>query len=274
VGKNEVSKKIPTSLPRVSWEHWGFEFYEDSPNEFDFERAWAEHRDLHTSRIPTLDRRAVKDLAIWMGRGNAPGELVELVAENLPCEYMENLEDGRIAPRDSELLKEAEAIRIAAIGLERALVSASGTTRGAVSVGFFPVAREKMGLPRLLDEMKACHQFFVDGARPFDIDTQANPELIEGLKALAKGAEFVIGRTPKDRGGASSGSHDSNGRRAKERLVITARNTLKNLGLPCGAHKGGAVSKFVALVHRAATGEEAPWADKFAAMAPTLEKKG
>ena len=228
---------------------------------------------MHLSRIPSLNREAVQELADWLGRGGVPRTVAELAAEAIPCEYLEDLEDGRIAPRNSELFKEAEAIRVAAIGLERALVSASGSTRGAVSVGFFPVGREKMGLSRMPDEMKACQQFFVDGARPFQIDTQANPKLIEGLKALAMGAEFVIKQTPKDRGGASSGDHDSTGRRAKERLVLTARNTLKNLGLPCGAHKGGAVSKFVALVHRAATGHEAPWVDKFAAMAPRLEKK-
>jgi len=59
----------------------------DEPEKFNIEKAWSEHRELHTSRIPGLHLDAVDELASWLSRGHIPRELVDIDAENIPCEY-------------------------------------------------------------------------------------------------------------------------------------------------------------------------------------------
>lgn len=262
----------------MDWDLWVFSFWEDEKDFPALEEAWAETRNEFKSTIPLLHRKSIDEITDWLSQGFVPRDVCKIAAEVWPCEYLESIKDGQRNSRNAKKTAEAKAIKDASIALERALVSASGNTLGEVQVGFFPVAREKIGLPRLPleigqgNEMELSHLICSDEIQPWMSGMTPNPFFISAIKALGQAAHFVIENTPPDSGGALSGDYDRDGSRAKTRLVLDARSTLKNLGLNCGSHKNGPVSRLAALVHRAATGNSAPWADKYAAMVPRLER--
>jgi len=93
------------------------------------------------------------------------------------------------------------------------------------------------------------------------------------LGDLARASEIRKDKVPPDCGGPKSGAHDSSASTARQGLALDIRLILRYLGLRCGSQKEGPVSDLLWLVHKAAKGDDAPWANHVAAMVPDLERK-
>ncbi len=272
-------------LPRYSIPpHWVLACIDEGPESL--RECWEEHNNLNASRIKQLDRKSVAQIAAHLQTGGLAKEVAELIAENLPCQYLEFIEDHNRNPRNSKLSKEAEAIRKAATKLQQALCAASGFTLGSIQMRYLFLWLQENKNSELAqdgrkfadsDEGKRLLQastFFLGGSeKGYGLldDVRPSPEVILGLSELAQAAESLQRSIPEDKGGPVSGDHDSTGARARGILAERVRELLRYLHLPFGAHKGGAVSSLIRLICHAA-GESETWADRYAAMTPRMER--
>ena len=119
--------------------------------------------------------------------------------------------------------------------------------------------------------LKLASLFFTEN---LDDKSIPSPNTITALDKLSTHCKMLLDNLPNDKGGPVSGWHDAGGRRAKGNLVKNIRELLQYLKLPNGSQKNGPISRILALVHKSATGDEAPWADRYAALAPSIAKRG
>lgn len=285
--KNRIVGNLGSKNVITRYQHWVLDSIREEPESL--AQCWEEHKRMFRLKISQLERTAVMEITAWLQKGGLAKEVAELIAEDMPCRYLDYLEEHRRNPRNSQRKEEVEAIRKAAEGLHRALNEASGYSLGSLQMDIFllwSVGEGKddiaaRGMKWLLDteegkEVMRARNFVIGGtAKGNDEldDVRPSPEFMYALLELKRAATMHGSLIPEDKGGPVSGASDPTGARARTYLTDTVRALLRDLGLPYGVHKGGPVSKLLSLIHRAATGEEAAWADRYAAMAPTLEKK-
>ena len=269
---------------------WHWYTLKNEPSTDIITEEWEEHRKIHASYVPLLNYDGVKDLKKWLLNNDYSNNAASLLAENIPCDYLNDIEKNCQFPRISKQKRELFAIQESANNLKRDLLSTSGKTLGELSLELIfpdglwkpsadrPVVSE-VKYPEFLKIRSVAEDIIfrrVTDTEPYqyvDNDcTTPNPLFIFVLEELSNAAQRLIGQSPEDKGGEVSGSHDSTGSKTRIRLVIEARAFLRFLGVPYGSQKGGPVSKLIALIHRATRDEEPTWADRYAAMAPDLER--
>lgn len=221
------------------------------------------------AHIPNLISESVQKISTKLQRGGLPKDVADLIAESLPCAYINDLEQFSKFPRNRTLGQEMEAIRTAASSLRLALDKASGWTLGYLRWEFLrprkiginpppsptdhpweplPKAEEVERLEKAWSLLFGCHEnpgLFLEETRP-------NPRLIYALEQLARSAEQRKERVPIDKGGRASGNHDPLGARSREWMALEIHGLLQYLDLPCGTHKDGPVAEMLEWVHEAA----------------------
>jgi hypothetical protein len=255
---------------KLFWTLWNWvNSSTDSAIDIDITCNWYE---LYRSFPAELHRDSIEEIKKWLEKGNVPERLAIVIAQSVPVEYLVLLEEGQRHPRISQMAAELERIQNASSDLKKALVTASEETLKAIaSQKKLPWEElEESGMSEIDNEQMM--QFITDGRILQEFHTVVNDQMIDALQNLYLATKQRLDRTPKDRGGSISGRHDREGSWAKELLALETRQALRSLGLPCGCHKNGPVSRFISLVHQAATGEYPNWGDRYAARVSALEK--
>lgn len=247
--------------------HWVLQSLQEEPDSLS--ELWVEHRESMAAHIPNLITESVLKISTKLQEGGLPKGVADLIAESLPCVYLNDLEQFRKFPRNRTLSQEMEAIRTAASSLHSALDNASGWTLGYLRWEFLrprqigtkpppsPTDRPWEPLPKTEEIERLENAWFLlfGGHKNHGLfleETRPNPRLIYALEQLARSAEQRKERVPIDKGGRASGDHDPFGARAREWVALEIHGLLQYLNLPCGTHKDGPVAEMLEWVHEAA----------------------
>jgi hypothetical protein len=249
------------------------------------------HGDVYKSLIPKLPetyRTTAEDIQLYLIKDGLHPDVAGLVSEYFPCAYLKECIRLPQRPRLKDQKHEVCMIQKAARDLERSLLAASKETirdlRSRLHSSWGNrITPEKAAstantMPRasVNHHIKRADLLFFNGFEdpkkdPFLADEGANDEFTSALNELAVVAKSYSSLIPKDPGGSVSGYHDREASQAKEDLAFDSRMILKILGDNYGSQPDGPVSTLIWLVHMAATGEPASFADRYAEMTPRMQ---
>jgi len=237
------------------------------------QELWALHRKYDKQYIDKLHPKYIQEVASFLCQNGLEADLGLLIAEELACLYLDNYEHGLNGQRASDRLSQLCRLKSAVIECQKALFALDRTTISDLNYEIEGPFDEK--LPQGFDSNRikiACEYLNVDeDANCFEI----NPCKITELRIIESSCKLLLDELQnKDHGGPVSHEFDSSGSKARKNLVIHTRMTLRRLNLPYGSQKGGPLARMIGLIHQAAFGTEARWADRYAAMGPKLSHSG